>query len=233
MQVDDALVFARDEDGDGLSLQATPPGAQANRTSRAATSPMSRVTTIRFDDTDCRGATIVAPAPAYLDADGLMTVRRCDPQCSRLVGGMERCMDYALTYANERVQFGRPIGKFQAVQHMLAIAAGHFAAATAAADALTETERLGDELIRRRDREGALWRGCGSGRRRLPSGAWRDGLHAGPSAAFREPPAVGMARRMGRRNLLAGADRPSRLRRSAATVLADAVGQKGGRYGVR
>jgi acyl-CoA dehydrogenase len=33
------------------------------------------------------------------------------------------------------VQFGRPIGKFQAVQHMLALLAGHAAAAGAAADA--------------------------------------------------------------------------------------------------
>src|ERR1700676_3021833 len=54
-------------------------------------------------------------------------------------------MDYALCYANERVQFGRPIGKFQAVQHMLAVAAGHFAAASATADVLFESERLGDD----------------------------------------------------------------------------------------
>ncbi len=47
---------------------------------------------------------------------------------------MERCLAYALAYANERKQFGRPIGKFQAVQHMLAEAAGQLAAATAAAD---------------------------------------------------------------------------------------------------
>jgi acyl-CoA dehydrogenase len=56
----------------------------------------------------------------------------------QMTGAMERCMDYALTYANERVQFGRAIAKFQAIQHMLAIAAGQFAAATAAADAAAE-----------------------------------------------------------------------------------------------
>jgi acyl-CoA dehydrogenase len=63
----------------------------------------------------------------------------------QMIGGMERCMDYALSYANERVQFGRPIGKFQAVQHMLAAAAGHFAAALATADALSETDRPGGD----------------------------------------------------------------------------------------
>ena len=63
----------------------------------------------------------------------------------QMIGGMERCLDYALTYANERVQFGRPIAKLQAVQHMLAIAAGHFAAATAAADAPPNPNALADD----------------------------------------------------------------------------------------
>ena len=52
----------------------------------------------------------------------------------QMVGAMERCIDYALAYAMERKQFGRAIGKFQAVQHMLADAAGQYAAAAAAAE---------------------------------------------------------------------------------------------------
>ncbi|MBV9758703.1 MAG: acyl-CoA dehydrogenase, partial [Alphaproteobacteria bacterium] len=48
------------------------------------------------------------------------------------------CLDYALDYANQRKQFGRPIGKFQAVQHMLAEGAGHYAAAAAAAEMAAE-----------------------------------------------------------------------------------------------
>jgi acyl-CoA dehydrogenase len=52
----------------------------------------------------------------------------------QMVGAMERCLDYALAYAMERQQFGRPIGKFQAVQHMLADAVGQYAAAAAAAE---------------------------------------------------------------------------------------------------
>jgi len=56
----------------------------------------------------------------------------------QMAGALERTLEYALTYANERVQFGRPIGKFQAIQHMLAILAGHAAASSAAADAAVE-----------------------------------------------------------------------------------------------
>jgi acyl-CoA dehydrogenase len=38
-------------------------------------------------------------------------------------------------YAGERIQFGRPIGRFQAVQQQLALAAAEVAAASAAAEA--------------------------------------------------------------------------------------------------
>jgi len=38
----------------------------------------------------------------------------------QLVGAAQRVIDETVKYANERVQFGRPIGSFQAIQHKLA-----------------------------------------------------------------------------------------------------------------
>jgi acyl-CoA dehydrogenase len=51
---------------------------------------------------------------------------------AQMCGAMERTLQLSIQYANERKQFGRPIGKFQAVQHMLAVLASHAAAAKAA-----------------------------------------------------------------------------------------------------
>ncbi|AOY91210.1 acyl-CoA dehydrogenase [Cupriavidus sp. USMAA2-4] len=51
-----------------------------------------------------------------------------------LAGAMSRVFELTLQYGNDRAQFGKSIGKFQAIQHQLAVMAEHVAAAGTAAE---------------------------------------------------------------------------------------------------
>jgi len=74
----------------------------------------------------------LAGARARLELEGALV------RSVQMAGALERVLAYSLQYAGERVQFGRPIGKFQAVQHLLAVLAAQAAASSAAADAAVE-----------------------------------------------------------------------------------------------
>jgi acyl-CoA dehydrogenase len=78
-------------------------------------------------------ADAVGPLADGVSRDGLYR-RGALARAVMMSGALERAMDLAVTYAQERVQFGRPISKFQAVQQNLAVLAGQTAAAVAAAN---------------------------------------------------------------------------------------------------
>jgi acyl-CoA dehydrogenase len=77
-----------------------------------------------------------------------------------MAGALERVLELSLAYATEREQFGRPISKFQAIQHNLAVMAAETAAAIRAADAAaaaldgSEGERLPLEIAAGKARVG-------------------------------------------------------------------------------
>lgn len=56
----------------------------------------------------------------------------------QIAGALERVLDLTVAHVSDRVQFGRALAKFQAVQHELARLGGEVAAASAAADMAAE-----------------------------------------------------------------------------------------------
>ena len=143
LQCENALVFARDEADRGFLCLAPRDQSRPNKGRRnIAYEPRDQV---NFEGV-ALPANRVKSAPERLQRNELLPYGAAI-RVQQMIGGMERCLDHALSYANERVQFGRPIGKFQAVQHMLAVAAGHFAAASAAADAMLESNNMADDLF--------------------------------------------------------------------------------------
>lgn len=87
-------------------------------------------------------------APATKVTRSALKARGALARALLMAGALERALDLAVRYAQERVQFGRRIGQFQAVQQELARFAGEVAAALAAAlSAAGVMERGGDVTL--------------------------------------------------------------------------------------
>ena len=74
----------------------------------------------------------VAAAVRLPRAPDLRLLQGC-VHAALLAGALQTVFNSSLQYANDRVQFGRPIGKFQAIQHQLSVMAEHAFAARMAA----------------------------------------------------------------------------------------------------
>jgi acyl-CoA dehydrogenase len=82
-------------------------------------------------------AEAVAPAPANFGQDQLRAAGAV-LRTNQIAGAIAQALALTVGYVQTRVQFGRPIGKFQAIQQNLAILAGQSAAAIAAAEMAAE-----------------------------------------------------------------------------------------------
>jgi acyl-CoA dehydrogenase len=89
------------------------------------------------DNVTFDGVVPEALRPAAID-ENLLVGFGAAVRLQQMAGALEKILEQSVQYALDRSQFGRPIAKFQAVQHNLAMLAGEVAAAGAAADAAAE-----------------------------------------------------------------------------------------------
>ena len=101
------------------------------------------------------------------------------------VGGAQKVLDMAVEYAKVRVQFGRPIGSFQAIKHKCADMLLEVESAKSAAYyGMWCASEMNDELPSRRlARQGLLLRGVLPRRRREHPDPRRHRLHVGAPGA--------------------------------------------------
>jgi acyl-CoA dehydrogenase len=78
-------------------------------------------------------APVVAAAPAGEGAAGdpvrALRLGGALVRSAQMAGGLEYLLAQSVSYVTQRKQFGRPLAAFQAIQHQLALLAGHAAAA--------------------------------------------------------------------------------------------------------
>jgi acyl-CoA dehydrogenase len=109
-------------DGDGMLLL---PCASAKRVGTGVQNCLTA--TLTWPD-DCSTARV-------LQDGAMLAAFAAALHAALLSGAMNRVFEMTLQYCNDRVQFGKSLGKFQAVQHQLSVMAEHTAAASMAAEA--------------------------------------------------------------------------------------------------
>lgn len=110
------LVVAQADDG--LALFRVDAGAAGLETTALPTLDQTRkLSTVSLANTPATRVSAAGDQTAAIERALAITLVGITAE---QVGGAQRCLDMSTTYAKERLQFGRPIGSFQAIKHRCA-----------------------------------------------------------------------------------------------------------------
>ena len=139
------LVLATTTDDVVALFRVDPEQQGVRRTPCASMDQTLRLVTVSFED--------AAATAVCVDAGALVSSLRdlaCVAVSGLQVGAAQRCLEMTVSYAKERVQFGRPIGSFQALKHRMADMLVQVETARSAswAAAWSASQRDGDLAVR-------------------------------------------------------------------------------------
>ncbi|QQK80290.1 acyl-CoA/acyl-ACP dehydrogenase [Salicibibacter cibi] len=126
--VQDMVVFGKTSDGQQVVTTLSTTDCQINRGQNLAGEPRDEVHVPENLIENDRVAIVQNLTYEDICNRGALT------RIALMAGALENALELTLTYANERTQFGRPIGKFQAVKQQLAVLTGEVMASGIAAD---------------------------------------------------------------------------------------------------
>ncbi len=120
---DQLLVVARTGRGSGeqgitvFLVDARSPGVTMTQLKSIGTDRQSEIV---FKNVKVPASNVVGPVGGGWPAIARALERGALGLCAEMVGGAEKALEMTVAYAKQRVQFGVPIGSFQAVQHRCA-----------------------------------------------------------------------------------------------------------------
>lgn len=123
-----------EEDGERCVLRV--PGSSIQHADRETAAQVEAQASIQLDGVEASVLPLANRAGPFL-LGALIRV-------GAAAGALNHILELSVNHANERVQFGKPIGKFQAIQQNLAVMAGEVAAANCAAAAACRAMRFED-----------------------------------------------------------------------------------------
>jgi len=100
-----------------LSLVLIPADAHGIRRTRMLAAGGEALWQLEFDEVECPSEALLGPMNAAWPALQTMLGRCAALKAAELTGIGQAALDLTVDYARNRIQFGRPIGSFQGVQH--------------------------------------------------------------------------------------------------------------------
>jgi 3-oxocholest-4-en-26-oyl-CoA dehydrogenase beta subunit len=114
------VVVARDEHGDGLCVAVVPRESDGVDITAHRTFACDPQALVQFDVRLGSDALLIGGTNGAVDGMERVADTMTALHCAEMAGGASHVLDMTIAYVNERVQFGVPVGSFQAVQHHVA-----------------------------------------------------------------------------------------------------------------